>query len=414
MSSRVLVPLFSLTTAVRSITAAAAVSADKALAVNANKRSTMEGFCIDSADPLPLAVAILATHAAETATPLNPARLMQLLRDMWCGDARDVPSSIAFLRAYPTVFALDVAHRRPPPPLAARGSPAISAAATPATFLRGPSTSASASASATTPATASHRTLTTAMSTATVSANANATAGGYFTIDAVRLTAAATSRAADAATAATRRGGAQKPLTPGTWPPAAATLLSRYDVSLLPRTTTRPSAALWAPLLERILRERGEGATYRVSLHDLLAAVHAEAFARNLPFPPHAVVWFTLSSEPLYARIRAVWGEELGEGVNREALLSLNKSGVPKNVRRAAQLVAAQGGVSGENTIPLDQLKRALLNDHSAAARATANYCFKTSRMASVMVAVELLPLNGPTAYDTDIAILHELAAAIK
>ncbi len=66
---------------------------------------------LDASDALPLSVAILARAAAESPArcgALDPARFMQLLRDLWGGDARDVPPSIAFLRSFPTVFALDV------------------------------------------------------------------------------------------------------------------------------------------------------------------------------------------------------------------------------------------------------------------------------------------------------------------
>ena len=337
---------------------------------------SMEG--VDSSDPLPLAVAILSRASCES---INPARFMQNLRDMWGGDARDAPSSIAFLRAYPTVFALDVEHRS----YTSRGNTAPS----------------------------------------------SVTNNNYFAVDAVRLTMAATARAQASAEAALFRSKSLSlppRLPPGAWPPAAAALLSHFDASLLPRTTSRPPPKIWAPLLERILRERGDGSTFRVSVHDLLAAVHAEAFAANLPFPPHAVAWFALSSEPLYARIRAVWSEEIelsldggggvGVGVGKTigGSTGSNNNNIPKHIRRAALMLAQ----SGENKIPKSQLEHTLSVAREAAAAAVVATTTTTAtcslsplqkRMSSVMVAVELLPITGQTALEKDIEMLHTLAA---
>jgi hypothetical protein len=309
---------------------------------------------VEASDPLPLAVAILARSAAKAPPShagVDPARFMQLLRDLWGGDARAAPSSVSFLRAFPSIFALDIEHR--------------------SYGTRGPPASASA---------------------------LNETR--FFAIDTVRLTSAAADRAALAAASASSRKTPRIP--PGAWPPAAVALLSGFDAALLPRTTQRPSAKVWAPLLERILRERGN----RVAVHDVLSAVQAEAFANNLPFPPHAAAWFALSAEPLYARIRPVWSEEITGWRGGDAA---EKTVLPKHVRRAAEALAAGRGET--RVAATAELKLALSRTKPGAATETKATAAISSRLSSVMAAVELMPRDGPTALDFDAETLRNLAA---
>ena len=146
-----------------------------------------------AADPLPLAVAILARARAG----VDPARFMQLLREHWGGDLRDVPPSTAFLRAFPAIFAVETEERVYSPP-AARG---------------------------------------TRHAGADEAARAAAPRGRYGAIKAVRLTRAAEAVAAAAADAAV---GAPLAIPLGSWPPAAIALLKGFAWNLLPCTTARP------------------------------------------------------------------------------------------------------------------------------------------------------------------------------
>jgi hypothetical protein len=141
-------------------------------------------------------------------------------------------------------------------------------------------------------------------------------------------------------------------------------------------------------------------------VHDVLSAVQAEAFANNLPFPPHAAAWFALSSEPLYARIRPVWSEEITGWRGGDAA---EKTVLPKHVRRAAEALAAGRGET--RVAAAAELKLALSKTKPGAATEPKATAVISSRLSSVMAAVELMPRDGPTALDFDAETLRNLAA---
>ena len=214
------------------------------------RRDTSTTWVDEVSNPLPLTVALLyARHRASGGGGLTPAELLRDLGALWQGDARDLPPSISYLRAFPALFVTEYGVRPNSRPVGLHPQ-------------------------------------------------------------CIRLSPKALALAGAGVSAAGSAASSPAPPQPPS-PAAARALLAATPLHWLPALTSTPCPLTWGPAIEGLLEEQGQGPSRRLPLHALLASIQALALERGLPLPPSSAHWFVLSPHPSYARLRPLWGEQV-------------------------------------------------------------------------------------------------------
>jgi hypothetical protein len=267
-------------------------------------------------NPLPFTVGLLLKkHRASPGSGLSPSELLRDLGSLWPGDARDLPSSISYLRAFPALFTVELERR---------------------------------------PAAGLHPKLIRLSPAALELASSPPRAGVASRTDGQILPSLG-----DAALA----------LGASRLPDEARALLAATPLHWLPSTTSAPCPATWGPLLIELLTREGQGPSRRMQLHTLLPCIQTLALRKALPLPPNTAHWFALTPHAPFARIKPVWEEEMDRSASSSSVHSAAVGAAQQMTYAAAAQAAAAARAQLTAVELVPEGSTALDEDISALAR---------------------------------------------